>query len=241
MPRHLVRCGVLIVSLAGCKRHEPPAEGAPASALPVGTVAETADTTAGSGYSVLPPRDARDSAVVAGSRAARAALDSQIRADPHGMSLIAGLADGRFTLVARPDAWPDSTEVSYNVYRDGKGQVRLAYQSPYSHSGDWNLDLSHYFDSRESTFLMERQMSFFNGCWNDSSEAMTGVREITTSYFDPTGRLVGRDFVRTTFDGAPAPTEGCNTTMRTPYTVYPSWAALGKATGLTGFLARSAH
>jgi hypothetical protein len=155
--------------------------------------------------------------------------------------LIAGLSDGRLSLVAQPDAWPDSTDVSYNVYRDGKGQVRLAYQSPYSQSGDWNLNLSHYFDSRESTFLMERQMSFFNGCWNDSSGTVIGVRETSTSYFDASGRLVGRDFVRTTFDGAPAPTEGCNTTMRTPYVVYPNWEALGRATGLIGFLSTSAH
>ena len=114
--------------------------------------------------------------------------------------------------------------------------MRLAFQSPFSQSGDWNLDLSHYFDAHEVTFLVERQMSFFNGCWDDSTGKMVPIRETTTTYLDSTGRIVARDFVRSTFDDDPVPTRRCNTTMRPPYRVYPSWDSLASATGLRRLL-----
>ncbi len=192
-------------------------------------------------YAVMLPRDARDSALVAAARVARAAVDSQVHASPGSMILVAGLANGSMALVSPPGGWPESTAVSYDVFPDQRGQVRLAFQTPFSQSGDWNLDLSHYFDAREATFLVERQMSFFNGCWDDSTGKMVPIRETTTTYLDSTGRIVARDFVRSTFDDDPVPTRRCNTTMRPPYSVYPSWDSLASATGLARVLARPAH
>lgn len=188
-------------------------------------------------YAVMLPRNAHDSAIVAAARVARAAVDSEIHAMPGNMLLVAGLSNGTLARVAEPGAWPDSTAISYDVFPDEMGKVRLAFQSPFSQSGDWNLDLSHYFDAHEMTFLVERQMSFFNGCWDDSTGKMVPIRETTTSYLDSDGRIVARDFVRSTFDDDPAPTRRCNTTMRPPYSVYPSWDSLASATGLARILA----
>ena len=202
---------------------------------------DSTDTNDPAAYAVMLPRDARDSAIVAAARIARAAVDSQVRAAPGSMILVAGLANGTLARVSQPGAWPDSTAVSYDVFPNHLGQVRLAFQSPFSQSGDWNLDLTHYFDAREVTFLVERQMSFFNGCWDDSTGKMVPIRETTTSYLDSTGRIVARDFVRSTFDDDPAPTRRCNiSTMRPRYTVYPSWDSLASATGLARLVARPA-
>lgn len=184
------------------------------------------------GYTAILPVNARDSAIVSAARSQRTAVDSQIRATPESMILVAGMANGTLAPVVGPDAWPDSTAISYDVFRDQPGQVRLAFESPFSQSGDWNLDVTHYFDAHELTFLVERQVRFFNGCWNDSTGVMVPIRETITSYLDASGRIVAREVVRATFDDDPAPTKRCNPAMQVPYSVYPSWASLAAATGL---------
>jgi hypothetical protein len=211
----------LFISVAGCSG--PPRDAGEAGA-----------------YTVLLPRDARDSATVMAARAARSAIDSQVHAAPEKMILVAGLANGTLAPVTGPGAWPDSTATSYDVFRDQPGQVRLAFESPFSQSGDWNLDATHYFDAQEVTFLVERQVRFFNGCWSDSTGVMVPIRETITSYLDATGRVVAREVTRTTFDDEPAPTKRCNPATQQPYRVYPSWNSLAAATGLARLLGNQA-
>ena len=212
---------LLFISLAGCS----------------GPARDAGDEGA---YTALLPRNATDSAIVTAARAARAAIDSQVHAAPEGMILVAGLANDTLVPVTGPDAWPDSTAISYDVFRDRPGQVRMAFESPFSQSGDWNLDVTHYFDGQEQTFLVERQVRFFNGCWNDSTGVMVPIRETVTSYLDATGSVVARELMRTTFDDQPAPTKRCNPTIQQPYRVYPSWHSLAATTGLARLLGNQA-
>jgi hypothetical protein len=81
-------------------------------------------------YAVMLPRDARDSALVAAARVARAAVDSQVHASPGSMILVAGLANGSMALVSAPGGWPESTAVSYDVFPDQRGQVPPGVPDP---------------------------------------------------------------------------------------------------------------
>jgi hypothetical protein len=238
MWKYVVRCSMLLLLSTGCGSPAPSASAVKRSRA---DVPDSNRETSIAQYASIHPNNAQDSRAVAAARVARAALDSQMQAAPGQVILVAGLADSTITRVTTPDKWPDSTVVSYDIFADHAGYVRLAYESPYSQSGDWSLVISHYFDTRGLTFLVERQMSFFNGCWNDSTANMIPVRETSTTYFDSTGRLISREFVRTTFDDKPAPTEGCNTTMRTPYAVYLSWDSLAACRRLGQFMPAPSH
>src|SRR5439155_4172503 len=42
--------------------------------------------------------------------------------------------------------WPDEIEYTYNILKNKSGKVILIVQSPFSESGDWDIDYKHYFD-----------------------------------------------------------------------------------------------
>ncbi|MGZ3764773.1 MAG: hypothetical protein ACXVB0_13975 [Mucilaginibacter sp.] len=72
----------------------------------------------------------------------------------------------------------DSVESTYNVLMD-KGKVIMIMWSPYSESGDWDVECLHYFNTDGHTFAFEKQASAF--ALQDDGVAY----ETTTDYFDP--------------------------------------------------------
>jgi len=72
----------------------------------------------------------------------------------------------------------DSIECTYNVLTE-KGKVIMVLSSPYSESGDWDVDITHYFDGDGHTFAYEKLANAFV-LPNDEV-----AYEITTDYFDP--------------------------------------------------------
>ena len=72
----------------------------------------------------------------------------------------------------------DSIEYTYNVLTK-KGKVIMILSSPYSESGDWDVDITHYFDADGRTFAYERLANAF--VLPDDGVAY----ETTTNYFNP--------------------------------------------------------
>lgn len=72
----------------------------------------------------------------------------------------------------------DSIECTYNVLTE-KGKVIKTLSSPYSESGDWDVDITHYFDADGRTFAYERLANAF--VLPDDEVAY----ETTTNYFNP--------------------------------------------------------
>jgi hypothetical protein len=190
-----------------------------------------------SAYAAVAPPNTADSALVARLKLRRLAVDSLAVRDSQSILSFAHLPGDTIAPVHSAAEWPESTDVSYWVFKDAAGRAIVAYESPHSESGDWFLLTTHYFDSTGSTVIVERHASFFNGCWDEKGDSMMGIRETLTSYYDPKHRLAGREFVRTAFDTAiPAPTGNCNTMFQEPFPVYHTWQDLTKATGLAPFV-----
>jgi hypothetical protein len=72
----------------------------------------------------------------------------------------------------------DSIEYTYNVLTE-KGKVIMIMSSPYSESGDWDVDITHYFDADGRTFAYEKIANAF--VLPDDGVAY----ETTTNYFNP--------------------------------------------------------
>ena len=58
--------------------------------------------------------------------------------------------------------WPDTIEKTYNIWRNGKGNIVLIGEFPTSESGDWDIEYLHYFDKKEEIFAFQRNTNFFN-------------------------------------------------------------------------------
>ncbi len=109
----------------------------------------------------------------------------------------------------------DSVECTYNVLKD-KGKVIMIMASPYSDSGDWDMECTYYFNANGHIFAFERQANAF--AMPDDGVAY----ETTTDYFnsqfknirhiyklvDKNGRSLDKSYAfdREGFDGKIYPT-----------------------------------
>ena len=76
--------------------------------------------------------------------------------------------------------FPENVETSYNVFRDKSNRIISVLESPYSESGDWDVEYVHYFDSDGKTIAFERRTGFFNSeCTNDAAH------EVICHYYNP--------------------------------------------------------
>jgi hypothetical protein len=76
------------------------------------------------------------------------------------------------------EKWPENIESTYNIFKNDSGQVVYFGEFPKSESGDWVLELKHYFDNRGQTFSFEKRLTFFNKDCSDGP-----VTEILTDLY----------------------------------------------------------
>ena len=57
--------------------------------------------------------------------------------------------------------WPDEVEYSYNILKDKSGHIIFIMESPFSESGDWDIEYHHYFDENGKTYAFSREESIF--------------------------------------------------------------------------------
>ena len=150
--------------------------------------------------------------------------------EPH---LFARLGDGRkdcpepsdsIVPVANPGKWPKVHTERYTVFVDS-GRVVAVTESPFSCSGDWAINYTHYFDAAGHTTGYERFSGFFNGC------SFGAARETTLYVFD-NGALISKQYSLTNASGQPQRPDACTFYHHWEYAIYASWAAYAAATGL---------
>jgi hypothetical protein len=203
---------------------------------PASTIEPDSNVLAKHLYTTVLPRNAQDSDLAFLAERRRDAVDSLVAANQHATILVTELPGRRFALMARAEDPPDSADDVFSMVRDARGRVTSISEAPVSASGDWEIQLTHYFDTTGATTVVARRASFFNGCTSEKGDSTIGIDERVTSFFAPSHRLVKRTFVRTAFNNSPAPTTSCNDSFQTEYSIYPTWDSLSTATGLGAFL-----
>jgi hypothetical protein len=188
-------------------------------------------------YTIQSPNSAADSISAMLAERYRLAVDSITIANPRNLFFVVRLPRVRFVLLGRIDDAPDSVDDMIAVVHDVKGHLVAIGEVPIVESDDWSIQYKHYFDTTGATLAVARTASLDKGCKSAKGDSTIGIREVVTSYFTPSHRLVKRTFARTTLsDSTPAPTSSCDESFRTAYRIYPSWDSLAASTGLGDFL-----
>ena len=86
--------------------------------------------------------------------------------------------------------WPTNIEYSYNIIKDTINQATLVVASPYSESGDWDIDYIYYFNNDGKLFSFERRTGFFNSeCTTDDDAAHETITYFYNSEFKQIKKL----------------------------------------------------
>lgn len=89
-------------------------------------------------------------------------IDTLFNQSKEHLIVLAKLVDKDEPIQIKNGIFPDNVETTFNILKDGSGQVITVSEFPFSESGDWNIILTHYFDKDGKTFAFERQTNFFN-------------------------------------------------------------------------------
>jgi hypothetical protein len=71
--------------------------------------------------------------------------------------------------------WPENITEVYNLLRNPEGKVIYLGEFPTSQSGDWNLELLHYFSDSGQLIAFEKRLSYFNDNCGDGTVVETVV------------------------------------------------------------------
>lgn len=132
----------------------------------------------------------------------------------------------RAIAIPRGAEWPSDTTVSFLVAFHKNGGPSALLEVPSSCSGDWSNEYVHYFDSRGRTVAFERFSGFFNGC------DVRPVREISVTYYTPTGTVLAREYRLEDPQGRKISPTSCEFMYRYPYVVHRNWTTAARAAGL---------
>ena len=73
------------------------------------------------------------------------------------------LREGRLTPVRDSTEWPEGYEAEVRVFSGTDGRPLRHLEIPVSLSGDWSLELAHYFDARGRTVVFASDGRYFRG------------------------------------------------------------------------------
>jgi hypothetical protein len=115
----------------------------------------------------------------------KAYTDSYIK--QHGNELIVLVKiPGKKALVrVKGDHWPDEIEYTYNILKDHSGKIIFIAQTPYSESGDSNIEYRHYFDEQGKAYAFSSEESIFNGNIKGGV-----IRKMLLKYFDADSKAI---------------------------------------------------
>jgi len=122
--------------------------------------------------------------------------------------------------------WPKEIDEVYNVWYNGEHQIVCVGAYPFSHTGDWNLGFTHYFDAFGNTFAFERNTSFYNSICTDD----LAIEQIVMYYAND--KMVDSTYVLTDVKGNQLLQDSCEFPYDFPYRVYTHVDDVLKAVGL---------
>jgi hypothetical protein len=80
-----------------------------------------------------------------------------------GIERVFARKGGRLTPVRDSMQWPEEYDAAVRVFSDSGGRVLRHLELPVSLSGDWFLELAHYFDARGRTVVFASDGRYFRG------------------------------------------------------------------------------
>ncbi|HEY0653665.1 MAG TPA: hypothetical protein VGD65_11085 [Chryseosolibacter sp.] len=105
---------------------------------------------------------------------------------------------------------PENIETTFNILKDQNGQIVYIGEFPTSESGDWSLELKHYFaDGRLIAF--EKRLAYFNGECTDRA-----VIETIIELYDKDFKIVKTTKTLTDNDGKKMDEEKCSDPYQWP-------------------------
>lgn len=113
------------------------------------------------------------------------------------------LKDGRLTPVHDSTGWPEEYEAEIRIFSGPDGRPKRQLEMPVSQSGDWSLELAHYFDARGRTVVFASDGRYFRGgecglvvhdkrrtAYDSAFRPLSSTRQMRN---DSTGRAVDAD------------------------------------------------
>jgi hypothetical protein len=168
---------------------------------------------------IFTPKPA-DATVVKRIREDLARWEARVKLGGPGLLLLAETggptvsAPGAIVRVPAPLTWPADTRTSFTIVVDEAGRIRMLRESPVSYSGDWSLDLTHYFDEAGRTLAFRRSFGFFgSGCADIA-------RETSTIFLGSGARILARDFRFEDGDQKPLSPGRCELRPRPEYRIH---------------------
>jgi hypothetical protein len=58
--------------------------------------------------------------------------------------------------------WPENIETTFNILKNQNGQIIYIGEFPTSQSGDWSLEVKHYFTDNGQLIAFEKRLAYFN-------------------------------------------------------------------------------
>jgi hypothetical protein len=89
-------------------------------------------------------------------------IDKQVEASRKQIQVLVKLKGSDVPLKITGDTWPEDIERTYNILKDSAGHVIYFAEIPVSESGDWSLELKHYFSHDGQTIAFEKWLRYFN-------------------------------------------------------------------------------
>lgn len=116
--------------------------------------------------SAAPPAAAAPADPAEFARQRIAAVDSLAKNQPGQTKMFARVPGQAELVVVRDTAsWPEEVEMSINLWTDATGRPLALSEGPFSESGDWFADFTHYFDEQGRTVAYRNQSAWFvSGC-----------------------------------------------------------------------------
>ncbi|HTE01975.1 MAG TPA: hypothetical protein VK668_21955 [Mucilaginibacter sp.] len=89
------------------------------------------------------------------------AIDDYLKKHQKEIITLAKVAGKKKPVRVLNNKWPDGVEYSYNILKNKSGKIIFIMQSPFSESGDWDIEYHHYFDEDGKTYAFSREESVF--------------------------------------------------------------------------------
>ncbi|AEL27319.1 hypothetical protein [Cyclobacterium marinum] len=124
----------------------------------------------------------------------KAQIDTLFQRNPNEIKVFALIEGDQIPIEINDQNLPDKVVTTFNLLRDSTGRVITISEFPFSESGDWYIELTHYFDNQGKTFAFERQTNFFNSiCAEIAFETVTEFYDSDFNRVDSIYQLIDRD------------------------------------------------
>lgn len=121
--------------------------------------------------------------------------------------------------------WPQNIDITFNILKNESGKIVYIGEFPTSESGDWNLELKHFFDDNGHLVAFEQRLAFFNEECTDGA-----VVEDIIELYDSSFKVIKT--TKTLTDNNGKPINSCDHAYDWKYDKRPTVAEFIKLKGI---------